>query len=168
MAINNLKLGTAIDAAWQELQAFLAVVTADQAAKRDPAGWSVADHVAHLAVWEDSVTILFQGGRRHEGLGLEEPVYAAGDYDLMNERIRARTEGATLQEAMRSLQGSHARLMAALAGLGEADLEAKVCEFFPQAPRKDGRSLARIVWDISGGHFADHLAWMRELVSGAA
>lgn len=58
----------AIDSAWMELEGFLSTLT-DETALRDDQGWSVADHVAHVAVWEDSVSILFDGRPRQWLLG---------------------------------------------------------------------------------------------------
>ena len=162
------KFTASIDAAWKDLHAFLAAVTPSQASKRDPAGWSVKDHVAHLAVWEDSVAILFRGGRRHEALGVEGPFYAAGSFDEINEVIKVRLEGTTLQEAIRDLEGAHNQLMGHLRILRDADLNAKAREFFPQAPRNDERSLIALIWDNTGGHFTAHLEWMCDLVGRAA
>ena len=169
--MSNSELGkftASIDAAWQDLHAFLAAVTPGQAAKRDPAGWSVRDHVAHLAVWEDSVAILFRGGRRHEALGIDEPFYATAGFDEINEVIRVRLEGTAFEEAIDYLEGVHRQLVGYLRALGDADLDAKAREFFPQAPKNENRSLASLLWDNTGGHFAEHLEWMRDLAGRAA
>ena len=162
------RLAASIDAAWNDLRSFLAAVTPGQASKRDQASWSVKDHVTHLAVWEDSVVILFRGGRRHEALGIEEPFYTAGNFDEINEVIKVRFEGTALQEAIRNLEGAHGRLMGHLRTLRDADLNAKAREFFPQAPRNDDRLLTSLIWDNTGGHFTEHLDWMRDLVGRAA
>jgi hypothetical protein len=161
------RLTASIDAAWQDLHSFLAIVTPIQASRRDQAGWSVKDHVAHLAVWESAVAILFQRGRRHEALGIEEPFYAAGNFDEINEVIRVRLEGTTLQEAIRNLEGAHQQLVGHLTTLRDSDLDAKAREFFPQAPRDDDRLLTSLIWDNTGRHFTEHLAWMRDLVGRA-
>lgn len=157
------KFTASIDAAWKDLHAFLAAVTPDQASKRDQAGWSVKDHVMHLAVWEDSVAILFRGGRRHEALGIDEPLYTAGNFDAINEVIKVRLEGAALQETIRDLQRAHRQLVGHLRTLRDADLNAKAREFFPQAPGNDDRPLSSLIWDNTGGHFTEHLEWMRAL-----
>jgi hypothetical protein len=161
------KFTASIDAAWKDLHSFLGAVPPGQASKRDQAGWSVKDHVAHLAVWEDSVVILFRGGRRHEALGIEEPFYAASSMDEINEVIKVRLEGTALQEAIRNLEGAHRQLMGHLRTLRDADLNAKAREFFPQAPRNDDRSLASLIWDNTGRHFTEHQEWMRDLVGRA-
>lgn len=162
------KFVASVDAAWKDLCSFLAAVTPGQASKRDPAGWSVKDHVAHLAVWEDSVDILFRGGRRHEALGIEETFYAAANIDEINEVIKVRLEGTALPEAILKLEAAHKQLMGHLRTLRDADLNAKACEFFPQAPRNDDRLLSSLIWANTGGHFTEHLAWMRVLVGEAA
>ena len=162
------KFTASIDAAWQNLHAFLAAVTPDQASKRDQAGWSVKDHVTHLAVWEDSVAILFRGGCRHEALGIEEPFYAASSFDEINEVIKIRLESTTFPEAIRNLEIAHRQLMGQLRTLGNADLNEKARELFPQAPRNDERPLASLVWDNTGRHFIEHLEWLHALVGRAA
>jgi DNA-binding transcriptional ArsR family regulator len=162
------KFTASIDAAWQDLHAFLAAVTPDQASKRDQAGWSVKDHVTHLAVWEGSVVILFRGGRRHEALGIEEAFYTAANFDEINEVIKARLKDTTFEEAIRNLEGAHRQLMGHLRTLRDADLNTKAREFFPQAPRNDDRALASLIWDNTGRHFTEHLEWMRDLVGRAA
>ena len=55
-----------------------------------------------------------------------------------------------------------------LGTLRGCDLSAKAREFLPQAPRNDDRSLASLIWDITGGHFAGHLEWVRDLAGRAA
>ena len=71
------KLSSAIDKAWSELQGFLSSITPAQASRQDANGWTIKDHVTHMAVWEASVAILFRGGRRHDALGIDEAFYLA-------------------------------------------------------------------------------------------
>lgn len=152
-----IELIVSINRAWQDLDTFLTAITPSQASKRDQGGWSVKDHVAHLAVWEDSVAVLFRGGRRHEALAIEEPFYTAASFDEINEVIRVRLEGIELHEAIRTLEGVHHQLMGYVSTLRDADLNAKAREFFPQLPGNDDRLLASLIWDVTGGHFAEHL-----------
>jgi len=157
------KFTASIDAAWKDLQSFLATVIPSQASRRDQAGWSVKDHVTHLAVWEDSVVILFRGGRRHEALGIQEPFYTAGNLNEINEVIKVHLEGTTLQEAIRNLEGAHRQIVGHLGTLHDADLNANAREFFPQTPRNDDRPLASLIWDSTGRHFTEHLERIRDL-----
>lgn len=158
----------AIDSAWQDLLAFLSTVTPSEALARDDAGWTVKDHVTHLAVWEDSVAVLFRGGARHEALGIDELVYAGGDFDQINEAIKERFPATSLTQAIQQLQQAHAQLTASLQSLADADLKTTVRDFFPQAPRTDDRPMTTIIWDNSAGHFNEHLEWLRVLIGRAA
>jgi len=121
-----------------------------------------------LAVWEDSVTVLFRGGRRHEALGIDESVYSAGAFDDINEAIKKRLEALPLTQAMHQLDQGHAQLVTSLSTLSDADLKSTVRDYFPSAPRTDERPLTSLIWDNSGGHFVEHLEWMRELASRGA
>ncbi|HSB89555.1 MAG TPA: DinB family protein [Anaerolineales bacterium] len=162
------ELLASVDSAWQNLHSFLAALSPSQASVRDHAGWSVKDHVTHLAVWEDSVTVLFRGGGRHEALGIDESVYSAGAFDDINDAIKKRLEAIPLAQAVHQLEQGHTQLVASLSTLSDADLKSNVRDFFPTAPRTDERPLTSLIWDNTGGHFVEHLEWMRELASRGA
>lgn len=161
------ELVLSIDSAWKDLLSFLSDVTPVQASARDSAGWSVKDHVSHMAVWEDSVAVLFRGGHRHEALGIEESAYAGADFDEINEFIRGRFETLPHHQAIQQLERVHTDFMSHLRALTDPDLKSPVREFFPRAPRADDRPLTSLIWDNTAGHFTEHLEWMRKLVGGA-
>ena len=52
--------------------------------------------------------------------------------------------------------------------LSEANLQTTVSEFFPQAPRGDGRTMATFIFDNTADHYLEHLQWMKDLVDRAA
>jgi hypothetical protein len=54
-----------------------------------PEGWSVKDHLAHLAAWERKVLANMDGRASHEVLGVPEAVYKGGDWVAINEYVRA-------------------------------------------------------------------------------
>jgi hypothetical protein len=120
-----------------------------------------------MAAWEDSVAVLFRGGKRHEALGIDETAYAAGSFDEINEAIRKRFEVVPLSQAILQLEQIHRHLMDRLRTLSEVDLQTSVRDFFPQAPRTDDRPVVSLIRDNTAGHFTEHLSWMRELVGGA-
>jgi hypothetical protein len=127
-----LGLTTAIDSAWAEFQAFLAVVSEDQASLQDANGWTIKDHVTHIAVWEDSVSILFRGGRRHEALGIDEPFFREGSFDQINEIIKVRYRHLQLADVLRKLNEVHNELMSRSVSVTD-QLQTTVHEFFPRA-----------------------------------
>jgi len=161
-------LTKAVDEAWGELQAFLESLTEENASRLDDNGWTVKDHVTHIAVWEDSVAVLFRGRQRHEALGIDEAFYKAATFDQVNAVVRERYSHLQLGEALVQLIQVHDALMAEVRPLSEEQLTTTVRDFFPQAPRKDDRKMIDFIYWNTADHFKEHLPWMQSLVSRAA
>ncbi len=161
-------LTSAIETAWSDLQSFLKSLTGHQLALTDDQGWTISDHVAHLAVWEDSVAILFRGGARHEALGVDERTYLTATFDELNATIRQRRGHTSSEQAGNDLRRIHDGLLDALAELSEDDLHRTVRDFFPRAPRSDARQLVDFMHENTANHFVEHLEWMRKLAAPAA
>jgi hypothetical protein len=153
---------------WAELQTFLGALGEDEAQAQDSNGWTVKDHTTHIAVWEDSVSILFRGGRRHEALGLDEGFYARASFDEMNSIIKEQHSHLSLEDAVAELTQVHHDLMEEVRGLSEAQLATTVREFFPQAPRGDERRMGDFIYWNTADHYREHLAWMKDLIKRAA
>ncbi len=113
------ELLAAIDRNWVQLTAALARLTpADFTAHHDDHGWTVKDHIVHLAAWERSVVYLLTGRPRHVGLGVSEsalPVRRRGCDQRRHHggQPADRRTAAALAE----LRAVHAELLAVLAPL---------------------------------------------------
>jgi len=164
--LSELKI--VIDGSWSELEAFLAGLTEQQASVQDDQGWTVTDHVTHIAVWEDSVAILFRGKPRHEALGISESYYAQASFDEINEQIRQRMGHMPLSLAIEQLRQVHLTLMANFDSLSEAELSMAVRDFFSEAPRSDERRVIDFFQDNTADHFKEHLGWMQTLLKRAS
>ena len=158
----------AIESAWDDLQSFLAGLTESEASITDDNGWTAKDHATHIAVWEDSVAILFRGKPRHEALGITDAIYAAASFDQINEIIREKHKDLPLTQALRGLVQVHSELMESVKTLSDAELKTTVRGFFPQAPRTDERPMIEFIFENTVDHFTEHLQWMRELLARAA
>lgn len=152
-----------IGEAWDELQAFLGTLTEKDDSAKDDNGWTVKDHTTHMAVWEDSVAILFRGGRRHEALGIDEAFYKEATFDQINANVKDRYGHLSLGEAVAQLAQVHRALMAEVQALSDAQLRTAVRDFFPQAPREDDRTMIDFIFWNTADHFKEHLPWMRRL-----
>jgi hypothetical protein len=176
-------LNRAIDSAWSDLESFLAGLTPAQASIQDANGWTIKDHVTHLAAWEASVAILFQGGRRHDALGVDEAFYLNtglgnllgperpseddASFDDINQVIKTRHQDLSFSKALTMMRDTHDRLIVHARSLTEADLVTTVSDYFPQAPRGDDRTMAAFIFDNTAGHYMEHLQWMRALADRA-
>lgn len=157
-----------IDSSWAQLEPFLAGLTEKQAIMQDDQGWTVRDHVTHMAVWEESVAVLFDGKPRHEALGIDEAFYAEASFDEINEIIRKRTQSMPLGQALAEWKRAHHELMARVRSLSEDELTRRVRDFFPQAARTDDRLVIDFLHENTAAHIDEHFPWMRAIVSRSA
>jgi hypothetical protein len=129
---------------------------------RDHAGWTVADHVYHLSLWERSAINLLNGVPRHLALGVDEDLYRAGA-EAVNEVTHDRRPDVTLPEALGELDAAHGELLATLAPLTDDDLMRSYSSYLPAEPGEE-RGDPVVYWVIgnSCGHYDEHLEWMRE------
>ena len=168
MPASRVELHAEIDSAWSELDTFLAEVAEATQPPKDASGWTVKDHVTHMAIWGDSVAVLFRGGYRHEALGISEDLYSKASFDEINEIIRQRESRITLSQSIRLLRDIHGELMRGVESLPDADLGKTVRDVFPLAPRTDDRRVVDFIHENTAAHYSEHLPWMRRLVEGPA
>ena len=137
-----------IERTWQALNAGLDRLTEPQLSSiSDAQGWTVKDHLIHLAHWERSMTFLLQGKPRHAGLEVPEAVYDRGDDDEINAAIYERHKAMPAAEARAQLRLTHQQLMALIQPLSDADLQKSYHHFLP---------------------IAEHLGWIEALADGTA
>src|SRR5260221_2531363 len=97
---------------WNNFQAYLNTLTDEQLTTlTDEVGWTVKDHLTHLAVWEDGIEALLKGQLRHERMGLDKPTLASHDYDKMNSIIRVQHKDKSLAQWRQRLTEAHHRLV---------------------------------------------------------
>ncbi len=149
-----------IDASWTSLQGFIDSTDPESlTAVRDAEGWSVADHLSHIAAWERAMLYLLQGRPRHEGLGVDERIYLDGGFDELNAAIRDQTKDRSLDEALADLRWTHEQFLGQLDRLTDGDLRQPYCHFLPDEPGADTGE--PILWRLCGNtaeHFAEHCA----------
>jgi hypothetical protein len=158
----------AIDSSWVALNAGLDRLTeAEMTGVYDPAGWTIKDHLSHLAAWEQSAVYMLAGRPRHEALGIEESLYFSEDFDAMNEAIFQANRGRPLPEARANLRVVHESLLVALARLDETALRQPYSHYLPDEA-DDDRPAMDVVYVNSAYHFAEHLGWIESLLANRA
>jgi hypothetical protein len=109
-----------IETAWNQLIELVnQVEEAGGLGRAGSDGWTVKDHLTHIAAWEHSLLALIEGHDRERAMGLPEAVEGI---DNVNEAIRKLHETDTPEEALVYFRDSHARLVAALGKLSDGDL----------------------------------------------
>jgi uncharacterized protein (TIGR03083 family) len=124
-------------------------------------GWTVKDHLAHIAAWEHSLLALIEGHDREKAMGLSEAVEGI---ENVNEAIRKLHETDTPEEALAYFRDSHARLVAALGKLSDSDLQKPYSHYQPADP-DENRPVVGWVAGNTYEHYAEHIGWMNQLLS---
>ncbi len=147
---------------WGDLNTFLSQYSDQQLTQpTDPAGWSVKDHLAHLARWEDGIWALLNSQPRNAQMGVPDEVWAQDDVDAINAVMRELDKDMTLEQVRQHFSDVHARLIARIEALSDADLQRPYEHYRPGS----GIDKPVIGW-ISGNtheHYAEHKPWMRAI-----
>lgn len=81
------------------------------------AGWTVADHIGHIAAWFDEAAEALE---QHRSAGTWRAVPAAG-IDAWNEAQVRRARGTPVADLLRRFEAGHGRLRAAVAAMSDAE-----------------------------------------------
>jgi uncharacterized damage-inducible protein DinB len=132
---------------------------AELAAPLTDRGWSVADHMAHIAVWMEGIVGALDGRDRWAVMGAGPPV--GGDYDALNEELRARRGALVPADARAWLDATHAQLLAKLGGMTIEELRRPYRHYQPgeERPNADAPFLGWIIGD-SYEHYDEHRGWI--------
>lgn len=157
-----------IEQAWTALNEALDRLTqVEQTGPKDAQGWTVKDHLFHLAAWERSVIFMLQGKPRHAGLGVEEDLYLSKDYDRINAEIFRQHREEALDETVTLLNGTHQQMLDLLQGLTDEDLHRPYRYYLPDEPGEgDGPPALNLIYADTTDHFAEHLEWITSIVKG--
>ncbi len=150
---------------WDELNAYLKTLNETQLATlTDAAGWTVKDHLIHIANWEEDMCVLLDGQCRWEAMNIDLDIWRTDDWDKINAVVHKRTRELPLAEALKRLRANHQRLMAKLQALSDEDLKRPYRHYQPESTLE-----APIFGWIKGctyQHFAEHLPWMQAISAG--
>jgi hypothetical protein len=160
------ELLAAIDRNWAQLTAALdRLAPADFTAHQDGHGWTVKDHIVHLAAWERSAIYLLRGQPRHTGLGVAEAIYLSRDEDVINAAVAEANKHISAEAALAELRAVHTELLSVLAPLDDADLRRRYRDYLPDEPGEgDSPPVLNVVYGNSAHHYAEHLPWIEALL----
>jgi len=140
-----------IEGGWAELDQLQASLGGMPDVGPEEAGWSLKDHLAHIAAWELSLIALLTGGDRAAAVGVPAD---ASETDTINAVIHERLRRLTAAEVCALLRGTRAQLRNTLAPLTDADLALPYSHY---QPRSEGEHSDQPVIGWILGNTVDHV-----------
>jgi hypothetical protein len=121
-----------------------------------PDGWSIKDHLFHIAAWLRKTTAVLHGKPGHEAMQVPFALYNAGDEDGINALLQQHSEPLSLAEVLADFRASHATILAYIEGQPEARLSAT---YNPNDP-DDHRRVIEAIAGNTYEHDEEHLGWI--------
>jgi len=153
-----------IDQAWQELQAAIGAAPEDALTRPGEDGWSVKDHLAHLAAWERSLLALLRGEDRAAALGADPGSYRTVGIDALNAGIHQRAQTIPLADVLAEFRLGHERLLTTLDSLTDADLRRPYAAYQPHDPEAPSAPVVGWVAGNTYEHYREHVGTIRALI----
>ncbi|HEX6292237.1 MAG TPA: ClbS/DfsB family four-helix bundle protein [Herpetosiphonaceae bacterium] len=154
------------------LTQFLAVIDAlsddDLLIPHDDAGWSVRDHLTHLAVWADGIAALLRRDDRWAAMGLvlDPADDTEPEYDVLNAQIQRQHHHLTPAAARAQLVAAHERVAAAVDALADSDLSAPYEHFVAPFTGQEGSLIYEYILGNTAHHYDEHTPWIIAIVQG--
>src|SRR5689334_11263474 len=114
--VTKAELLRRIEAGYSSFEKLLSTLSDEQlTTPGGPDGWSVKDHLAHLASWEAGIAALLRHENRWEAMGLEKDVIAKTEnVDQMNTLVYQNSKTRSLAEVRAAFEDAHKQLVAAI------------------------------------------------------
>jgi uncharacterized damage-inducible protein DinB len=123
-------------------------------------GWSIADHMAHIAVWMDGVLGALDGRTRWEVMGASGPP-EDNDFDTLNEHLRTPHAAKAPAEARAWLEAVHAGMVTKLSSMSREQLHLPYRHYQPDEARSSADEPI-LNWVVSDtyAHYEEHQTWI--------
>ena len=162
-SLSKAELLAKIAAGWDDLQSYLAGLEFNQVvAPSDPAGWTPKDHLVHLAIWEDGLNAALDGKPQWEYMGVPQDRFDSGDWDAINAIIQQRYHDLPLGDGQQLFFDIHARLVAKLEAMSEADLARLYSDYQPGSPYHEPIRDWFVI--VTYPHYAEHKGYSEIII----
>lgn len=160
--LSRAEVLAAMQQGYTEFTTYLATLSPAQlTVLTDAGGWTIKDHVMHLAVWEDGMNALFERRPRAEAMGVEPALFASGDWDAVNAVIQRRWQQLSWPEVTAAFQQAHERLIAKIQALSDEALQ-RPYNYYQPAATWDRPVITTLIGNTSA-HYAEHRPWIEAI-----
>ncbi len=161
--LNRANLLQQLQSTWADLQTFLAAHTEAQLTSlTDAVGWTVKDHLIHLALWEGAGLALLDGKPKWETFDMTPEIWDQDD-DPINAVLYERYRHLSLAEVMQMIRQTHEAVLKKLSSMTDADLALPYSHFQPQS--NETRPIIRWLSSDSVEHYLEHMGWLTKIVN---
>ncbi|MFN8531176.1 MAG: DinB family protein [Anaerolineae bacterium] len=147
---------------WGKLWDYLNTLTPEQLTqKTDAAGWTIKDHVMHMALWEVGIAALLERQSRTDAMGFDESVWDL-PIDEVNAILQQRYKHLEWEDVKSRFTRIHERLLKVVTSLNDADLVRPYKAFDPKTD-EDDRPVIEFIVGNTFEHYEEHLPWLKAI-----
>jgi hypothetical protein len=154
---------SAMNLARGELEAFIAGTASERMVGPRKNGWSIKDHLYHIATWDSYLIALLERQPRLPAVGIDSD--PAGEYDGVNAIFFERGKDLPLSHVLGLFRSNRGRIIEQVQKLNDTDLERAAADFQPPEPKRLTGRLGEWILTITANHDRVHHGWMKELLA---
>jgi hypothetical protein len=155
------ELLTWIEREWAVLKESIVALPVERLTAPGNGGWSIVDHLAHLAFWEQMLVRSYLGDEpEHEVLEISEAEFRRLDEDGVNDVVYRHNRGRDAAELLSEVWASHDSAVDAIARVRFERLAQ------PRHPGDDSTLGAHVAGN-SYDHYLEHAEWLKPLMGQA-
>jgi hypothetical protein len=158
--MNKEQLLERIHTSYAALEKMVSRLSDTQLIQPDDAGWTVKDHLAHIAAWELGMAEHLAGGDRFAAMQIDHP--RGRPIDEVNDVIYRQNAHLTTAEALDMLSAAHRRFLEVLETLSDDDLYRPYRSFLPEGERGPSDPVMNWIAGNTFGHFEEHTEWLEK------
>jgi uncharacterized protein (TIGR03083 family) len=152
----------------QALEEVISGRSDEELTRPGPEGWSVKDHLAHIAAWERSGLALLAGESRPAAVGVSDKLFAEGEDDAVNEEVRKRDVDKSLADVLAEFRQVRASTIAAVTALSDEDLHRPYSYYQPNEPENSQTPVIESLIGNSTEHDVEHTEWIKGILAANA
>ena len=127
------------------------------AARGPDGGWSVKDHMAHIAAWERMIVAHLQDGSDARVAGMDSESYGAATLDELNDHLHRLHRDAPAERVRDEFPAAHEAIVAFIERMPEDTLRAAYWDDDPS-----GRTVLEKIAGDTYLHYREHAGWISE------
>jgi hypothetical protein len=148
-----------------ELEAFIAGTAPERLIEPRKDGWSIKDHLFHIATWDSYLIALLERQPRLPAVGIDTD--PGNEFDAVNAVFHARGKDLPLNHVLGLFRSNRGRIIDQVQKLSDTDLARSAASYQPQEPAPLTGTLRDWIEAITSRHDRTHHRWMREVLQAA-